>query len=295
MPARHHYVPEFYLRGWVTEPTNTLWRCVLSPVGKLHDKAVSPKATGFEQHLYTLSLDTPLGPVDDVSFIESSFFQKIDNDAAAVLPKLAEANLDLDDAERTAWSSFLLSLFERSPDRLNATETRAREVLDRCYDALQLDSEPADQLHFSQLMTDVRRQGFARNHVRHLMTERIRNPNAIARLKREYWCVVDNPNVGYEYITTDGPLVVDFGEREKDFVTLAIALNPGKLFVVHPPEWKGDADALDVLVSMATYHNALLVRCGCDYVYSHTQLQDNELIRHRLAAELYLRRSDAIS
>lgn len=294
-PSRHHYVPESYLRGWLDPTSGQLWRCVRTPVGALHDKAVSPKSTGFEWDLYKFSDATPLLPVAEPNFVEKDFFRKIDNDGALALATLRDVGIGgLDESGRDAWAIFLNALLERRPDRLALMEQRARAVADRTFHALQTGSEPDDRERFARLLTEGVRGGMSRNFVRQQMMERISKTSAIEQIKRGRWVVVKNFNPEFEFITTDAPVVLNYGTTQSSLQVLGIALTPEKLFFVYPQEWADDAESREALGLMAFVHNVLLLDAPCTYIYSRTELTDGDTIYLRRAADLWLGRPERL-
>lgn len=284
-------MPQFYLRNWTTESGGKLWRCARMPRGNLHDQPSSPKATGFERDLYTLSDTTPLVPAGDRYLIEDDFFKKIDNDAAGALNTLLTAGVTaLDEAARTAWALFLSSLLERTPHQLLAMDAKAKAIVDQSYEKLQADSDPEGRARFSSIMGDDARSALARNHVRYRMVARIQNPVMLDHLKRLRWVIANNTNPDFEFITTDAPLVVNYGDQGPKLDVLAISLNPQRLFFAYPSSWNEDGEYLETLGMMAFVHNVLLLEQPCNFVYSRSKLEDGDIIKLRKATDLFLTR-----
>ncbi|GAA0456563.1 MULTISPECIES: DUF4238 domain-containing protein [Sphingomonas] len=145
-PAKHHYVPEFYLREWAGAD-GKLERYTKPHVAKIMVKRVFPSETGFEKHLYSSPDDKRLG----MAWLETRVFQRIDDLAAPVLRKLnATPVLNLSDEERSAWSVFVRALFYRTPATLRAVKhsgaydwRRAIESLGERYPAMKNPDDPA--------------------------------------------------------------------------------------------------------------------------------------------------------
>ena len=111
---RHHYVPQFYLRGW-TRPDGLLhgW-CRERATGKLRSKATGTKGVCFERDLFT---DTAVASRPDD--VERRFFQSVDDAAATVLRTLNDPDLGvgvLDGDDRVAFARFMMSLERRAPE-----------------------------------------------------------------------------------------------------------------------------------------------------------------------------------
>jgi hypothetical protein len=116
--AKHHYVPEFYLRWW-TGADRRLERYTKPHPSKITVRRVFPSETGFEMNLYRSPDDERLG----TPWLETSIFQRLDDLAAPVLRKLnATPVARLTDAERSAWSVFVRALFYRTPATLQAVK-----------------------------------------------------------------------------------------------------------------------------------------------------------------------------
>lgn len=113
LARRHHYVPQFYLQAFAGDD-GKLWRYRREPSGQVSERQVSPRATGFEKHLYTVREVATFLPERDPSGIESTFLASVDDAAAPVLRKLiGEPCPMLSEEERTAWAMFLNSMLER--------------------------------------------------------------------------------------------------------------------------------------------------------------------------------------
>lgn len=290
-PARQHYVPQFYLRNWTREPNGELWRCARMPRGNLHDQSSSPKATAFEKDLYTLSSATPIVPAAAPYTIEEEFFKELDNDAAGALATLLSGGVSaLDNAGRKAWALFLNSLLERAPDHLRRLDAKAQAIVDQSYDRLQAGSDPEGRERFSRIMNEDARTATARNYVRLGMMERIKDPVTIAGLADSRWLIVNNTNPDFEFITTDSPVVINYGSAGPGLDVLAISLSPQRLFLLHPTSWGKDTEYHETLGLLAFAHNLLLLDRPCTYIYSRSKLQDGDIVKLRKAVEISLKR-----
>ncbi len=108
-----HYNPAFYLKPWAG-PDNKV--CEFSrPYKEVNALRKHPKATGFEEDLYAIH-DLP---PDRRHMLERDFMKPLDQYAYNVLKVLlADGELNLTVKERDAWSRFILSLFQRTPERV---------------------------------------------------------------------------------------------------------------------------------------------------------------------------------
>jgi len=78
-PIDHHFIPAFYLSQWAGQ--NGKLRAYTIKHHKLINRAVGPKSTGYEPHLYSF----PELPPDSAQFIEEKFFMYADQTACLAL------------------------------------------------------------------------------------------------------------------------------------------------------------------------------------------------------------------
>jgi len=117
---RHHYVPQFLLRRW-TDAAGKL-RTYTMRSGRLTQKDMGPRYTGYENGLYALVAGM-LGFPDD--HLEKRLFGPIDNNAAVALDKM-ERRAPLTEDDHIAWTFFLCSLRVRQPDVLEFLRTEGK-------------------------------------------------------------------------------------------------------------------------------------------------------------------------
>jgi hypothetical protein len=118
-PAKHHYIPEFYLRRWIGAD-GRLDRYDRPIPGKIMVRRSYPSEVGFERHLYTSLAE----PESQQNWMETRLFQVIDSRAAKTLEKLNQnpaPSLSLEDM--SYWSVFIRSLHHRTPSRLRDFKT----------------------------------------------------------------------------------------------------------------------------------------------------------------------------
>jgi hypothetical protein len=111
-------VPEFYLRRFVDAEGKVL-RTFKAPSGVLHERRYPPKATGFQEDLYSIEPETTNHRVRRPDRIDVDFFGPIDNGAAPLAQKILDsAPSALSQDERRVFAIFVNSLIERHPQRL---------------------------------------------------------------------------------------------------------------------------------------------------------------------------------
>lgn len=113
-PSKHHYIPRFLLAQWAGDD-GKLWRHVQPIAGKIAFKRVFPAEIGYEKDLYS----TPGLPPDRAQQIEQHFMSQLDGLAAASHQRILAGKLgSLTQAERSAWSRFIMSQWFRTPSGL---------------------------------------------------------------------------------------------------------------------------------------------------------------------------------
>ena len=91
--------------------------------GKVEAQRESPRTTGFERHLYRTD------GIPDAQHVEKNFMSPLDNDAARALQKILSGDRsDWMKPERTAWTTFILSLFFRNPENVTIIKDRIRDL-----------------------------------------------------------------------------------------------------------------------------------------------------------------------
>lgn len=124
--ADHHYVPQGYLKRWLSGNDIRLTRFQHN-YKEVVPLRVATAATGYEKDLYTSKLNPQLS-----DRLEREFMQVVDSDASKLidlftdpsgtLPPLNKSQLD-------GWTRFLMSLMHRSPARVADLKRRFAEVL----------------------------------------------------------------------------------------------------------------------------------------------------------------------
>ena len=125
LPRKHHYIPEFYSKWWAG-PSGQLECWVRPTPTKIIVRRAYPSEVGWVRNLYW----SPEEDAREAQRIELMLFQRLDHDAAISLRKLNEPVVDyLDSKDTSAWSTFIMSLFHRTPDNLAGFKTHGRLVM----------------------------------------------------------------------------------------------------------------------------------------------------------------------
>lgn len=118
---RHHYLPEFYLRGFANPPSSCLWmyqkNCESVKPILPHDAAVKTFYYSFKNEIGELDSDTIENMMADIEGISAPIFKKIENKE-----KLTED-------ERRTFSLFLAFIRIRVPNFRENIENSGAEVI----------------------------------------------------------------------------------------------------------------------------------------------------------------------
>lgn len=122
MKRRHHYVPKFYLDGFVdTHNKPYIW---IYEKGNSTIRRASPSDLAVRKHYY--SFDKPDGETDSETFEKA--FSIVEAAAAKALKRIGNAEI-LDDDERVALSIFLALMLTRVPTfRENVEKTVSKFI-----------------------------------------------------------------------------------------------------------------------------------------------------------------------
>lgn len=221
VPARHHYLPEFYLKNWGVNGEVTEYSRQRSGLVK---QQRSPRATGFEMHLYSLPGEADAEAREQ---IELRMMRKIDDDAAPVLRKMRdEPGVSLLPAQSDAWTLFVMSMLFRTPARLKWFDEQIRTTRhefsddDRVeYERLRSATDPIDPGEFfshasSDDLSVSRMQ---------LMLGMIGSQALGRGLTAMSWTVLEIRHCSHGLLTCDDPLMTSNGmDSGNSFIMLPV-------------------------------------------------------------------------
>lgn len=279
---RHHYLPQFYLRGFANLDSK-VWQTFVRADGQLVERPLAPKQVGYEKNLYSFKKATTFDPelkVPDV--IEKRFFQSVDNDAANALKHMLAATPSaLSPKERRDWAIFMNALLERIPRQLQARDAVALQVAveQRSSFLANRADTPESELRWSGVVANLSLDAAAGNAVREFMVREIQDAAVIAYFTGMTWIkthVDVSPEL--EFLTGDAPVVVNLG-GERPIQVMSLSLTPQDLLIM-------SAAALpsETLGNIALTHN-LSVLAQSTQAYSRSPLHDGQLIKTRRAAQ----------
>lgn len=261
---RHHYAPQLYLRGFAGAD-GLLWEYKRELSGRLTERRVAPKRTGFAKALYSFRGTGPFFRRRP-DLIETDFFQILDNDAARVLQKiLGGVALPLSDEDRTVWALFVNSLLERNVRVLRQRDAQAPALVEQIL-APRRARNPAFIERVSRLADPL---AMAQNTIREHMVNEIRRADVIDSFKGLKWDMVC-VGPGTELVTSDAPLVINGVERQSTtpIRMMSLALSPSRLLIMRPASWELDDTFKRTLVLS---HNLSLVQGDGDFLYLFRQ------------------------
>ncbi|MCW8088040.1 DUF4238 domain-containing protein [Sabulicella glaciei] len=226
---RHHYVPVFYLGGWVKDGKV----CEYSrPHRDVVGKMKAPSATGYEIELYSV----PAFPAGAQRVLEDEFFSKVDGIASKALTKMLQERLGpaaLSPDLRSGWSRFILSLHYRSPARLAALKIKYKEFVSETApayrDQFEARRDPDDKRTFEAFCTDLRHDAAERSWTR-LFRSVIDSQRVGDFLNKMLWNVLTVSGSDRKFLTSDHPVVMTNGLDRPDG-HLFLPLGPSRLFV----------------------------------------------------------------
>ena len=152
VPHDHHFIPAFYLRQWENDSDSKLIEYTIKN-GKLIDKPVGARSTGYETDLYYF----PELPAETAQYLEQQFFNYLDDTASRAL-ELHLAGQELGTNELVnAWSRFMLGIHLRHPDAMPELREAAKSIWEKSGPTFQAEyakiRRPEDPETFDELLS----------------------------------------------------------------------------------------------------------------------------------------------
>jgi|SRR5579862_442930 len=248
-PRKHHYNPVFYLSQWTGEDGLV---CEFKLVhGKVGAQRRHPKATGFQRDLY----QTDGVPAEQAQHVEKTFMSPLDNDAALALQKIVSGDRsDWNGDERTAWTTFLLSLLFRNPENVAVIKDHILKLWEEGKAALEADyvarrrpTDPATFAEFVALTNPAAPQIAASN----FLMETISNKQLGPTIFNMHWTRHELTEAKVPTMTSDRPIVMPFGLADRR-AYIALPVSPTILFVA--------AHDTDFAKTVASWNKTKLVK-----------------------------------
>lgn len=134
-PKRHHYLPEFYLKGFRRDKVLFIYDRELNEY-----REQSPKDTAVKSHYYALEDDEGKKNLE----IES-FLSKIEGDAKPIIDKL-ERGEDISEEEKESLSVFISFLMNRVPDFEESENKMLEKIIEKASNMMFQDEERAKSI-----------------------------------------------------------------------------------------------------------------------------------------------------
>jgi len=278
-PKRHHYLPEFHLRQWCGE-TGKLQRYTAVCNNAVKTKRVFPSQIGFEQNLYAM----PGESVDDwnAQKLETHFFGPLDNKAAQCLAMLLNQDPAIKlTGNRSIWSTYILSLFHRTPQHLGALHRQMKKIYEEQTGQYQDEYEkfrgPNDPETFEEwelkqdALIDEKR-------TLSLLPGLIANSRLGDFTMKMRWTVKNVENVKLELLLSDNPVI--FSPLKKPMGHIVMPLSPTKLFIA-----SNDQDFHNYVsninpIRLVKDANKLVVQNATQFVVAADMSQDYFIRKH---------------
>ena len=223
---KHHYVPQFLLRQWLTDAFPTRIHVFTVRSGKLISKPRSPEYTGYEKDLYALTHESVagLGKQD----LEEKLFKPIDSDAATALWKIRDLTT-LTPHEHRSWTIFLCSLRIRQPDVLDFMRTDAVKHFRRTL-AEQDRETLADGWESTESWVEKRAPGFVENFGLSQVSAMIEHPEVMKAFGELSWWTYRFKPTDPKLLLSDFPLHFEGGITTPHFF-ISLPIAPDMVFL----------------------------------------------------------------
>lgn len=276
-PAKHHYIPEFYLRWW--RGNDGRIERFTKPRNEVTVRRVPPSEIGWEKNLYA----SPETDTNRRQWLEQQFFRALDNLAAKVLFKLNGCvQLDLTAEERSVWALFIHSLLLRTPENLAAYKEGGKRALDEVLKDLgSVYAErrgPHDPRTYEEYIASRKNEDDERS-VLGSLPQIIMNENIGNVLFSRTWRLIEVPPSERELLISDNPVTRTNGLLVQNG-HIAMPLSPRRLLLI-----AGDDGVLDTVARMKSCEivrnmNASTVGCARRFVGA-TDRHQERFIRNR--------------
>jgi hypothetical protein len=259
IPRKHHYVPVFYLKQWVSADRQL---CEYKRVPrKIVTRRTHPEGTGYEKDLYRVD-----GLPDSLSqLVESQFMRMVDTEANYALQKIISGDpTPWDSKMRSAWTRFVLSLRFRNPEAVSTIKLQMVAVWEGALENMRVNYDKvryaADPPTFQEFLERTEPAAPYKAALR-LLQEIIDNPRVGPTIFGMRWSRVSLVASRISLLTSDRPLDMPLGLGDKDGY-IALPIGPKMLFIAaHDDAYEkhvASADPTQVVknVNQAVVHQA---------------------------------------
>jgi hypothetical protein len=274
-PRRHHYNPEFYLGEWAG-PDGLVCE-IKKAYGKVEARHKSPRATGFEHDLYRTD------GVPDAQHVEKNFMSPLDNDAARALQKILSGDRsDWMSPERTAWTTFILSLLFRNPENVTIIRDHIRQLWEQGMSALEADyaarRRPTDPEAFDGYVA-LTNPAAAEIGASNFLMETIANKRVGPTIFDMHWTRHVLKDSKFQLLTSDRPIIMPLGLGDpRAYIVLPVS--PTVVFVAAHNRGFSDWLATRKHTELAKVFNKAVVSQARKFVWATDDSQLEFVRRH---------------
>lgn len=227
-PIDHHYLPVFFLKQWARQDGKVIR--YHRPHGPVVAHPISPRSTGYEPRLYSLT-ECPPGRSQ---LIERDFMAPaVDSPAAEVLQLLlARRTLELSNDAKCSWARFLMSLLLRNPEKIAELQRKGRKQIEESltmnpheYEALRGPNDPATLLEWTETQANY----LLENAGKLSLPSLIDNPKIGNEIINFKWFTSEFSQSQFSLLASDRPLVMTTGLQRAGCV-IALPLGPRLAF-----------------------------------------------------------------
>lgn len=227
---RNHFVPQFYLEKWCEPLDGRIPSFVRERDGSITPKRLATTVTGHEHGLYALTNVEE----KDANILEHEFFTPIvDTPASPAYERLIQHGPEaLTEAERTAWTRFLVASHMRTPDFIR--QLREGSPHDFILELERRHNEQRDELPPGvPIIKDFAHRyapALIENIGMTLLPQLICDSKFTREIFGMLWWIVDFDKVRFRLLTSDRPLWWS-GPLTDEACMLAMPITPTKLFM----------------------------------------------------------------
>ncbi|OPY84676.1 MAG: hypothetical protein A4E72_02135 [Syntrophus sp. PtaU1.Bin208] len=269
---KHHYIPKFHLNMWKDE-TGKLLIYQKDGSSKINPKMKHPSQVCFRNDLYTLKKD-PFGSAIQVPDYIEEELAKIDNNAAKVIKKIQKnySLAGLTSKDKQDWATYVNSLLQRSPKRLEALEGMMQSIIREVFDDIKTVYETQNAWEICRKIFND--SNYCENEVRAMLLSVIRDNKWITGLLNFQWQLITlNDHFPYKFILTECPVItIDDGDN---ISIIALALTPNLLWIALPCSFDGSQDLNDFIKNIIMIYNAKQMATKPNFIISKVLLTND--------------------
>jgi Protein of unknown function (DUF4238) len=277
-PRKHHYYPAFYLRQWAAADGQL--RQIKKIYGKVFAQCKHPNATGFTRDLYR----TDLVPEEHTQHVEKNFMSPLDNDASRALDKILTGDsTPWTGNQRTAWTTFIISLLFRNPENVTIIKDHiatmwqeGMKVLEADYAARRRPNDPETFQGYVALTNPAAPEIAASN----FLMETISNERVGPTIFDMHWTRHDLSRSRVKLMTSDRPIIMPFGLADRR-AYIVLPISPTIVFLAAHDEMPARSFARYKPTDLVKLLNKAIVSQARQFVWA-ADLSQLEFVRRHL-------------